>query len=89
MIVDGVDHELANASILKEDDQSAAVSKADHEGYDAEDEASDTSEEEGEEQMEVGSEAETEVKEEEDEEEEQDSTDLVNTDLSSLLTEIY
>ena len=72
MVVDGVHHGLANASIPEEDDHTTAVSEADHEGYDAEDEASATDEEQGEEQVEVESEKETEVKEEEDEGEQVD-----------------
>jgi len=73
MSVDGDHHGLPNASTPEEGDQTTAVFEADHEGYDAEDEASSTSgEEEGKEQMEVESEKKTKVTEEEDEGEQVD-----------------
>jgi len=72
MIVDRDHHGLANTSVPEEGDQTTAVPGADHEGYDAEDEASTTSEEEGgEEQVKVELEGETEVEEEDEEKEEQ------------------
>ncbi|KAH0285109.1 hypothetical protein M436DRAFT_86031 [Aureobasidium namibiae CBS 147.97] len=70
MIVDENHHGLANASVSEGGDRTAAASGANHEGYDAEDEASNTSEEEGEGQMEAESDEETKAKEENDEEEE-------------------